>query len=98
IAYFEQVNIAADEQLKEIISQVKIENPRSADMLNDIEKTLLASSSAETLKIPLSGPPDLTHFDLPVDETMGSIQEQEKFTKQKQRLRSEERRVGKEGR
>jgi len=87
IAYFEQVNIAADEQLKEIISQVKIENPRSADMLNDIEKTLLASSSAETLKIPLSGPPDLTHFDLPVDETMGSIQEQEKFTKQKQRLK-----------
>lgn len=86
-AYFQRSDEAANEQLQEIISQFKTDNPRGAALLSDIEKSFISSSDHEALEIPVSGPPDLSHFDAPTSAIMGTQEEQAKFDKQKQRLK-----------
>jgi uncharacterized protein YjbI with pentapeptide repeats len=85
--YFQKSDRAANDQLKEIINQFKAENPRGAVLLNDIEKSLNSNTDTETLEIPVSGPPDLSHFDMPASSVMGTPEEQAKFDEQKQRLK-----------
>jgi uncharacterized protein YjbI with pentapeptide repeats len=86
-AYFQRSDQAANDQLKEIINQFRAENPRSADLLDDIEQSFNPDIDYKTLEIPVSGPPDLSHFDLPASNATGNPQEQKKFDEQKQRLK-----------
>jgi len=86
-AYFQRSDQAANDQVKQIINQFKAENPRGAALLSDIEKSIHSNTDNEVLEIPVSGPPDLSHFDIPASSVMGTSQEQSKFDEQKQRLK-----------
>lgn len=86
--YFKKIEEASDDQIKKIISQTKIDNPKSAALLNKIEKMIDADAEdAEDYKIPISGPPDLSYFDQDINDRIKGHEDYQKFKEQTQRLK-----------